>query len=223
MKKDEIKWVYNIAYSYPATVDFSYDSISYIEKEKIEGDIVEMGVAQGAQIIAFKFALMDLGVNRKIRAFDSFCGIPLAGPKDTQQPGIGDITHDTSLSERERLKTSGVTSHSLEDVKRNFTGLGADLDDVFFYEGWFQDTLIVAAREIEKISILRLDGDLYESTWISMSYLYHKVSVGGLVIIDDWALDGCRRAIEDYFNMLGEATPEMICIDGHGVHYFIKK
>jgi hypothetical protein len=66
---------------------------------------------------------------------------------------------------------------------------------------------------------LRLDGDLYESTEICLKYLYPKVSVGGVVIIDDYALDGAKMAVCDYFN---DNVPEMKLIDG-GVVYFIKK
>lgn len=220
MKKYLLNQVYRIAYSSPTTVNNSYESVEKVIRENIEGDLVEMGVALGAQIIAFNFALIDHNQHRKIHAFDSFRGIPLAGPKDTQQPGLEEITHDVNLPLEQRLISSGVTSHSLIQVKSNFRSLGLDMENVNFYEGWFQDTLPEHSEKIEKISVLRLDGDLYESTMISMEYLYPKVSVGGIVIVDDYGLDGCKLALEDYFS--GSEYPEMILVD-QSVHYFVKK
>lgn len=70
-------------------------------------------------------------------------------------------------------------------------------DKVQFIKGWFNETLPNAP--IEKLSIARLDGDMYESTWDALTYLYPKLSIGGYLIIDDWnAVKGCKKAVEDY-------------------------
>lgn len=212
----EVELPYHLAYSKRETIDFSYQSV--FDTLHLDGDIVECGVAAGAQIITFKKALEKVKSRKRIYAFDSYCGIPYAGPNDTEQPGVGAIEHDTSLPIENRLRTTGVTVHSLGEVKDNFIRHKTSLDEVFFCEGWFQDTLPEYAEQIERISILRLDGDLYESTLVCLEHLYPKVVKGGFVIIDDYGLDGCRKACEDYF---GEVPP-LINIDGGGVHYFIK-
>jgi len=67
-----------------------------------------------------------------------------------------------------------------------------------FLEGWFKDTLPNAP--IDKIAVLRLDGDMYESTIQALESLYHKVSAGGAVIIDDYFLKACAEAVTDFRN-----------------------
>ena len=71
---------------------------------------------------------------------------------------------------------------------------------------------------VEKISLLRLDGDMYESTIDVLNYMYPKVSIGGYIIVDDWKLPNCRAAIEDYTKANG-FIPEMIIIDGSSVYW----
>jgi len=132
----------------------------------------------------------NLGEKRDIHLFDSFHGIPHLGPKD--EPFAG-IEHD-GLDEQ--LVTTGVSACSREDVARNIARWGAAADNLIYHEGWFQDT--VPPSDTGPIALLRLDGDLYESTRICLEYLYLKVTSGGFVIIDDYNLTGCRLATEDY-------------------------
>ena len=69
-------------------------------------------------------------------------------------------------------------------------------DQVQFMKGWFKDT--TKNPPFEKLSFLRLDGDMYSSTIQVLDSLYHKVSSGGYVIVDDYALEGCSTAVEDF-------------------------
>lgn len=86
---------------------------------------------------------------------------------------------------------------SLVEVQRNFALYGLLDDRVRFLEGWFADTLPNAP--VERIAVLRLDGDMYESTINALAFLYPKLSIGGYCIIDDYgAVPGCRCAVEDY-------------------------
>lgn len=209
------------AYSYPETLQNSYDLACHMINKNIAGDFVECGVAAGAQIMAISLANINKGGNRTIWAFDSFEGIPMAGEFDDVQVGIGEIQHDKFAPLEERLVSSGITVHSLENVQENFRRYNLPLDNVKFVKGWFQHT--VPVNEVEEISILRLDGDLYESTLVCLQHLYPKVVTGGAVIIDDYALTGCRLAVEHYFESIKQDVPEMICVDGNMVHYFIKK
>ncbi len=219
---DTLKFISQFAYSFPVTIQNSYDMAINIVNNNIEGDFVECGVAAGAQIGAFQYALSVAQKYRKIWAFDSYEGIPLAGEFDTEQAGIGAITHNKFLPIEERLVSSGVTCHSLENVKENFAKWGLLTDNIEFVKGWFQNTLPIYENQINKISILRLDGDLHESTLVCLKYLYPKVSEGGVIIIDDYALEGCRVAVKQYFESIKKPLPEMINVDGNGVHYFKK-
>lgn len=222
---DKLEQMSQVAYSFKETIYHSYQSAISICENNVDGDLIECGVAMGSQIGAFQLALQEKGQieKRKIWAFDSFQGIPMAGEFDTEQAGIGEITHDKFAPIEERLVSSGVTSHSLQSVKNNFAQWGLTTSNVEFIEGWFQHTIEETSKKIESVSILRLDGDLYESTLICLEHLYPKVVKGGIVIIDDYALTGCKIAVEHYFKKLKKALPKMNSVDNHGVVYFEKK
>jgi len=83
-----------------------------------------------------------------------------------------------------------------KSVRENFDRYGLLDDQVRFLPGWFSETL--PAAPIERLSVLRLDGDLYESTLDAMNPLYPKLSPGGYVIIDDYLVPGCRAAVDEY-------------------------
>ena len=174
-------------YSSWQTIELSYQFAKQMVDEGIAGDVVETGVACGNNFAAMCAA------GRHGVGFDSFEGIPWAGPEDDQQPGMSEIPKI-----REGI-SSGITSHSIEDGVKNMERWG--IKDYEFVKGWFKDTLPV--NTIEKISVLRLDGDLYESTWLALEHLYPKLSKGGILIIDDWNLSGCRKAFDNYFKKKG--------------------
>ncbi len=222
---EKLEQMSQVAYSFKETIYHSYESAISVCESNIEGDLVECGVAMGSQIGAFQLALQNKGEldKRKIWAFDSFQGIPMAGEFDTEQAGIGEITHDKFAPIEERLISSGVTAHSLQSVINNFNSWGLPISNVEFVEGWFQHTIEGASKNIKAISVLRLDGDLYESTIICLEHLYPLVSKGGIVIIDDYALTGCKVAVEHYFKKIKKSLPTMHSVDNEGVVYFIKK
>ena len=103
---------------------------------------------------------------------------------------------------------------SLETVRGNITKWGA-IDVCTFRKGWFKDTLHDAP--IERISLLRLDGDLYESTIQALDGLYARLSPSGFCIIDDYhAIDGCTQAVTDFRSAHG-ISAQLEEIDGTGV------
>ena len=106
---------------------------------------------------------------------------------------------------------------SLETVRANFEKFGLLTDFVKFLPGWFSDTLPKAP--IREISILRLDGDYYDSTMDALDHLYHRVSRGGFVIIDDYgAVDGCKRAVQEFRSKF-EIEEPLQKIDWGGVYW----
>lgn len=194
-----IKYAEQICYSSKEVLHFTYEMAKkYADKP---GVYVECGVAAGAQIIA-----MAAGApNKTIYAFDSFEGIPLPSNKDDQMPGIKFLTKEEQKAlpdpGEQVLESSGATCVSAEDVSAHLTRSGISEKNVIFVKGWFEETIPEIAPQIEPISVLRLDGDLYNSTYVCLKYLYPKVIEGGVVIIDDWALEGCRAAFRDYFSV----------------------
>lgn len=177
------------AYSNYNTVENSYNLAKLCCG--LDGDFVECGVAAGAQVAAMYRACPD----KKIWLFDSFEGIPLASKYDTTQPGIGVIQHDVNGY---LLTTSGITAVTQEQVKQHFAEWNVNDENFEYVQGWFENT--VPENNIEKISLLRLDGDLYYSTKVCLKYLYPKLVKGGYLIVDDYGLDGCRLAVDEYFD-----------------------
>jgi len=105
----------------------------------------------------------------------------------------------------------------MDEVKNNFRKYGLLDEQVIFLKGWFKDTL--PSAPIEKIALLRLDGDLYESTIIPLNSLYDKVSVGGFVIVDDYhVVKGCKQAVHDFIESR-KLNPELVEIDGVGIYW----
>ncbi len=106
---------------------------------------------------------------------------------------------------------------SEEEVRANFERYGLLDEQVRFLKGFFQDTL--ADAPIEQLAVVRLDGDMYESTIVALDALYPKLSVGGYLIVDDWgAVPGCRQAVEDYRRDHGITEP-IVEIDWTGVYW----
>ena len=106
---------------------------------------------------------------------------------------------------------------SLETVKANFAGYGLLDNQVRFLKGWFRDTLPVAP--VDRIAVLRMDGDLYESTMACLVNLYPKLSPGGYVIVDDFgAINACQKAIADYRDRHGINAP-IVRVDWTGVYW----
>lgn len=182
------------------------DCIKNIVLEKIPGDLIETGVWRGGACIFMRSVLKELNVtDRIVWLADSFEGLPPPDPSSYPEDA-GDNLHtfkELAISENE--------------VRNNFKKYKLLDNQVRFLKGWFKDTMPTAS--IEKLSILRLDGDMYESTIDVLFYLYPKLSVGGYCIIDDWgAIPACKKAVEDYRRV--HAIDEKIqIIDWSGVFW----
>lgn len=207
-------------YSTAETQRQSYEIGDYLRNNSIEGDIVELGVAAGGNFATMLLGCREAGLKRKGWGFDSFQGIQLAGKKDTSQPGIGEITHNTDVPEEELLVSSGITVHPKQNVIDNLKNWGL-YENVELVEGWVQHTLPEYVDKIDKIAVLRLDMDIYYPTKIALEYLFKKVVKGGVVVIDDWALDGARLACEEYFKSI-KYKPKYIGVPNSTPVYFYK-
>ncbi len=201
------------ALSFPVTVINSYTLAKQCIDNDIEGDFVECGVFAGTQIAAMALANQQTGMKKKIHLFDSFIGIPQAGPNDdeTITSCIGKGKGDGKGS----LVTTGISVCSVKAVQGHMREWGINSNQLLYHVGWFQDVVPLAAKKIKKIAILRLDGDLYESTKVCLLYLHPLVSKSGYVIIDDYALTGCRKALDEYHLQIG-INPKITTIEGGG-------
>lgn len=217
------------AYSTRETIENTKYFTDVVDKA-IPGVFVECGVAAGAQLAAMQERLIARHSSNDlpwVYGFDSFEGIPLASEEDDLQPGLpGPKPEIRYTDKRELLKSSGITVHSKENVQQLMKAWFPNhWKNIVLVKGWFQDTLpqyVPVFRMLNGISLLRLDGDLYESTKVSLEHLFPLVNRGGVLIIDDWVLTGCRRACEEYFvnHSVRRVSPPHG--DGTGPAYFIK-
>jgi hypothetical protein len=170
----------------------------------VPGDLLETGVWRGGASILMRAVLKAYGDSvRRVWLADSFEGLPHPNPA-LYPPDAGD----------RHYQLTGYLAVPIEEVKTNFQRYGLLDDQVCFLPGWFKDTLPIAP--VQRIAVLRLDGDMYESTTQALENLYHKVSEGGFVIVDDYgALPNCRDAIRD-FRRAHEINEPLFRIDWTG-------
>ncbi|HEX8920434.1 MAG TPA: TylF/MycF/NovP-related O-methyltransferase, partial [Pyrinomonadaceae bacterium] len=175
-------------------------------RRNVPGDFAEMGVWRGGASIFMRALLKASGDReRKVWLADSFQGLP-PPDADNYPADLGDD-----------LWTFPQLAISLDTVKANFARYGLLDEQVRFLPGWFRDTLPTAP--IEKLAVLRLDADMYESTILALHSLYHKVSPGGFVIVDDYAsVPACQQAVDDF--RAEQDIVEPLCpIDWTGVYW----
>lgn len=166
-------------------LDNIQECIEDILSNNIPGDFIETGVWRGGATIFMRAVLKTYNItDRIVWAADSFKGLPKPS-NNTYKEDIADHLHTF-----DQLKIP------LSEVKKNFSKYGLLDNQVKFLVGWFKDTLPKAP--IKRLALLRLDGDMYESTVDSLHALYPKLSVGGYVIIDDYCLPQCRAAVKNF-------------------------
>jgi hypothetical protein len=173
-----------------------------IAANNIEGDFLEAGVWRGGASI-FLNALNKVYCNstRKIFVADSFVGLP----ESKLQP---DLKYNWS---------SPYLIASLESVQQNFKKFHLLDEQVHFIEGWFCDSL--PHVQTSKIALLRLDGDMYESTLDILNNLYHKVPSGGYIVVDDYnGIDSCKLAVDE-FREREKISDKIEVIDWTGVYW----
>ncbi len=180
--------------------------IENVIKAKIPGDVVETGVWRGgASIMARAVLAAHDARDRKVIVADSFEGLP--PPDGSQFPAdAGSAFHQFP-----------ELAVSLEDVKGNFERFGLLDEQVVFAKGWFKDTM--PTLPTRKIAVLRLDGDMYESTIQPLEHLYDRISPGGWIIVDDYEIiPACKAAVTDFLAERG-LNPTIVPIDGVGVYF----
>lgn len=186
-------------------LDNVQECIETVIADAVPGDVLEAGVWRGGAGILMRAVLAVHGdTERTVWMADSFQGLPKPRP---EHPADAEDQH----------WTQPFLAVSVDQVKANFTKYGMLDDRVRFLEGWFADTLPTAP--IDKLAVLRVDGDMYGSTMDVLDALYDKVSVGGFVIIDDYGeIAQCRAAVED-FRAEHKVTEPVQRIDGTGVFW----
>jgi len=174
-------------------------------REDVPGDYIETGVWRGGACIMMRAVLAAYGnTDRIVYAADSFAGVP---PPDRKRYPAD---RGRNFYKYKQLAVP------LEEVQANFAAYGLLDDQVRFVKGLFSETL--AKLDAAQLALIRLDGDLYESTMDALKALYPRLSPGGFVVVDDYALRSSRTAVHDYLALSGE-TVTLERIDDYSVSW----
>ncbi len=190
-----------------------YDLACEIEEKKLDGAFVECGVWRGGCSAVMAYVAHRAESRRASWLFDSFEGLP----EPTEADGDEAVQFAQGHAAGE-MKAIGQNVASKEYADRIFARLNLT-NNVHMVKGWFQDTVPQSAARIGPISILRLDGDWYESTMVCLEALYDNVVPGGYIILDDFEYwQGSKKATEDYFARRGVELP-MTRVDEQAVYF----
>jgi O-methyltransferase len=181
----------------PARLVGVMDAVRYIVANGIEGDFAECGVWRGGSMMAAALTLLECGdTSRRLHLFDTFEGMP--APTDADVSHTGRAARDMMAALPRKDGHSVWCFASLEDVQQNLASTAYPEQRLHFVQGKVEDTIPVRAPE--KLALLRLDTDWYDSTKHELEHLYPRLVAGGVLIIDDYGhWLGARRAVDEYF------------------------
>jgi O-methyltransferase len=186
-------------------LDSVQECIERVLAENIEGDLIETGAWRGGCSIFMRAVLLARGdTKRTVWVADSFEG--LAPPDYDAHPNELEID----------LSVFDLLAVSLDEVKSNFSRYNLLDGQVRFLPGWFRNTLPDAP--VDKLALLRLDGDYYESTMTALTHLYPKLSSGGFIIVDDYIIPACGKAVSEFRASVGDES-EIVHIDVDAVYW----
>lgn len=172
------------------------DAVRYVVSNSIQGDIIECGVWRGGNMVVAARTLKVLGDEcRGIYLYDTFEGMTPPANEDKDYAGV---SAEAVLSLEE--KGSGYWCVAgIDDVAENMRNTGYPMDRVHLVKGPVEQT--IPATLPNKIALLRLDTDWYESTKHELEHLFPLLAPGGVLIIDDYGhWQGARQAVDEYFN-----------------------
>jgi O-methyltransferase len=169
-------------------------AVRYIARHRIPGDIVECGVWRGGSMMAIAKTLIEAGdTDRHLHLYDTFEGMSEPTEHDKRHDGRDAAEMLTAAS-----RSSGIWAYaSLEDVQDSMRATEYPADRIHYYKGKVEDT--IPENIPDRISILRLDTDWYESTKHELEHLWPRLVPGGVLLIDDYGWwDGARRAVDEW-------------------------
>jgi len=196
--------------------------IRYIVSNKIPGGLVETGTYTGGASAYMLRALLRLehGSFREYWGFDSFEGMPTPTTEDGVEAMRWILgSRDSGPQTAGHLVGHSANATTYEECLRYLQGTRYPAEKIHLIKGWFQHMLPETKDKIGPIAVLRMDGDLYDSTKVALTELYDQIVSRGVVIIDDYGgFVGCRRAVDEFFDA---NPPHLVHVDKN-IRYCIK-
>ena len=177
------------------------EAVRYVVEHGVAGDIVECGVWRGGSMAAAARVLRSVGsIDRRLWLYDTFDG--MTEPNENDVDFLGRAA-SLLLRQSSRDDARSIWCRSpIDGVRQVMDETGYPAQQIEFVPGDVQETL--PKRRPERIALLRLDTDWYESTRCELEILFPRLAVGGVLIVDDYGhWQGCRRAVDEYFAARG--------------------
>ncbi len=179
------------------------DAVEYVVRRGVPGALVECGVWKGGSVLAMILRLQQLGVNdRDLYLYDTFEGMTAPTEHDTSlfsEPAVATWSQATNAGRVAWGWLFGPELFGVSQVRDLLTSTDYPAERIHFVVGPIEDTLPATAPE--RAAILRLDTDWYASTHHELLHLYPRLSPGGVLIVDDYGhWEGCRKAVDEYFD-----------------------
>ncbi|HWV71135.1 MAG TPA: TylF/MycF/NovP-related O-methyltransferase [Pseudosphingobacterium sp.] len=171
-------------------------AVNYLTRNNIKGDFVECGVWRGGSTMAAIDTLMKAGdISREIYLYDTFEG--MSEPTEHDKAFTGLTAGEMLQADNKQIVASNWCYSALEEVEKNINSLDYPVSQIRYVKGKVEDTIPQTVPQ--KIALLRLDTDWYESTAHELKYLYPLLAPGGIIIIDDYGhWEGARKAVDEY-------------------------
>jgi O-methyltransferase len=193
-----IEKVSNFTMTSPERIFGLIEAVKYISKFRVQGDVVECGVWKGGSMLTVADVLTKMNdSNRNLYLYDTFEGM--------SEPTEADVSYN-NLSAGELLKTNEKTEENiywaysaLDAVKKTMALSTYPQNKIHFVKGKVEDT--IPSTIPDKIALLRLDTDWYDSTKHELIHLFPRLVSGGVLIIDDYGFwKGARKAVDEYLS-----------------------
>ena len=169
----------NIFHSFYGKIDRISLVVSFLQGAlQVPGDVAEFGTYMGHTSIAMDRLLEEQKSEKKLFLFDSFAGMP-------------EITHPLDND----WQKGDLTSQE-EAVRELFR----ESPRVNVVPGYFNETL--HKYPDLKFSFCHVDADLYTSIHECIEYILPRLSVGGVIVFDDYGFRstaGAKAVVEEYF------------------------
>jgi O-methyltransferase len=179
----------------------------YLAAAGVQGAVAECGVWRGGSVMMAALSFAAAGdTDRELWLYDTFEGMPEPTAEDTAS-WEADPHQEWARNQRDGFNEWCYSP--LDEVRRNLASTGIDAERVEYVQGRVEDTL--PGRMPDRIALLRLDTDWYESTRQELDHLFPRLVTGGVLIIDDYGhWPGVRKAVDEY---LAE----------HGIHLLLQR
>lgn len=180
-----------------------YQGVRHVTARGIDGDMVECGVWRGGSAMLVALTLAALGeTSRRIVLFDTFAGMTRPGEVDRRaKDGSETITKWEHFQHADHNEWAFAP---LDEVKANMASTGYPDDKFVYVQGEVEATLPDHAPE--RVALLRLDTDWYQSTYHEMNHLFPRLAPGGVLVLDDYgSFEGARKAVDQFVEETGTA------------------